>query len=94
MGSKFGPVFSVENTEDVKNEEPKKLFGPKRYEVKRNGEKTKYIELHSLNPSPHIGRIIKFCGVNIARRGEIRNEYRILVGKLQEMQILVDQGVD
>lgn len=79
MCSKFGLVFSGINTEDVKNEELKKTFEPRRYV-----ENTKYIELHGLNPMPNIIRIIRikrmFC--KCSKKGEMKSEYRILVGKI------------
>lgn len=83
MCSKFGLVFSGINTEDVKNEELKKTFKSRKYEVKRNGENTKYIEPHGLNPLPNIIRIIKIKRMFCKRgsKGEMKSEDRILVGK-------------
>jgi hypothetical protein len=58
----------------------KRIFGPKRGWRKLNNE-----ELHNLYSSPSIIRIIKSRRMrwarHVARMGEKRNTYRILVGK-------------
>jgi hypothetical protein len=62
----------------------RKIFGPKRDEV--TGEWIKlHNELHDLYPSPSIIRIMKsrrmIWSCHVARMGEKRNTYRLLVGK-------------
>jgi hypothetical protein len=61
------------------------VFGPKRDEVTGEWRKLHNEELHDLHSSPSIIRIIKsrrmrWAG-HVARMGEKRNEYRLLVGK-------------
>jgi hypothetical protein len=61
------------------------IFGPKRDEVIGGGRKLHNEELHNLYSSPSIIRKIKsrrmrWAG-HVARMGEKRNAYRILVGK-------------
>jgi hypothetical protein len=63
----------------------RRVFGPKRDEVIGGWRKLHNEELHNLYCSPSIIRIIKsrrmrWAG-HIARTGEKRNPYRILVGK-------------
>jgi hypothetical protein len=62
-----------------------KIFGPKRDEVMGEWRKLHNKELHDLYSSPSIIRIIKsrrmrWAG-HVARIGEKRNAYRLLVGK-------------
>jgi hypothetical protein len=61
-------------------------FGPKRDEVTGEWRKLHNEELHDLYSSPSIITIIKarrlrWAG-NVARIGEKRNAYRLLVGKI------------
>jgi hypothetical protein len=61
------------------------IFGPKRDEVTGEWRKLHNKELHNLYSSPSIIRIIKsrrmrWAG-HVARMGEKRNAYRLLVGK-------------
>jgi hypothetical protein len=61
-----------------------KIFGPKRDEVTREWRKLQNKELHDLYSSPSIIRIIKsrrmrWAGL-VARMGEKRNAYRLLMG--------------
>jgi hypothetical protein len=56
------------------------IFGPKRDEVTGGWRKLHNEELHNLYSSPNIIRIMRWAG-HIARMGEKRNTYRILVGK-------------
>jgi hypothetical protein len=61
------------------------IFGPKRDEVMEEWRKLHNEELHDLYSSPSMIRIIKsrrmrWAG-NVARMGEKRNMYRLLVGK-------------
>jgi hypothetical protein len=61
------------------------IFGPKRDEITGEWRKLHNGELHNLHSSPDISRQIKsrrmrWAG-HVARMGEGRNVYRILVGK-------------
>jgi hypothetical protein len=63
----------------------RRIFGPKRDEVTGGWMKLYNEELHDLYSSPSIIRMIKsrrmrWAG-NVARMGERRNAYRLLVGK-------------
>jgi hypothetical protein len=63
----------------------RRIFGPKREKVTADGRKLHNEELHNLYSSPNIIRMIKsrrmrWAG-HVARMGENRNAYRILVGK-------------
>jgi hypothetical protein len=62
-----------------------RIFGPKRNGVKGGWGKLHNEELHNLYYSPSIIRIIKSRRMrwtgNVARMGEKRNVYRLLVGK-------------
>jgi hypothetical protein len=61
------------------------IFGPKRDEVTGEWRKMHSGELHNLNSSPDIIRQIKSRRMrwvgHVARMGEGRNVYRVLVGK-------------
>jgi hypothetical protein len=64
-----------------------RIFGPKRDEVTGGWRKLHNEELHNLYSSPSIIRVIKsrrtrWAG-HVARMGEKRNAYRILVGKTE-----------
>jgi hypothetical protein len=63
----------------------RRIFGPKRDEATGEWGKLHYEELHDLYSSPSIIRIIKarrmrWAG-HVARMGEKKNAYRLLVGK-------------
>jgi hypothetical protein len=63
----------------------RRIFGSKRDEVTREWRKLHNKELHDLYSSPSIIRVIKskrmrWAG-HVARMGEKRNAYRLLVGK-------------
>jgi hypothetical protein len=63
----------------------RRIFGPKRDEVTGDWRKLHNEELHNLYFSPNIIRMIKsrrmrWAG-HVARMGDKRNAYRILVGK-------------
>jgi hypothetical protein len=63
----------------------RRIFGPMRDEVIRGWRKLHNEQLHNLYCSPSIIRIIKsrkmrWAG-HVARMGELKNGYRILVGK-------------
>jgi hypothetical protein len=63
----------------------RRIFGPKRDEVTGGWRKLHNEELHNLHSSPSIIRIIKSRRMrwsgHVARMGEKRKSYRILVGK-------------
>jgi hypothetical protein len=63
----------------------RRIFGPKKDEVIRGWRKLHNEELHNLYCSPSVIRMIKSrsmrWAVHVARMGEKRNGYRILVGK-------------
>jgi hypothetical protein len=70
----------------------RRIFGPKRYEVTGQWRKMHNKELHNLYSSPDIIRRIKprrmrWAG-HVARMGEGRNMYRVLVGKLEGIRRL------
>jgi hypothetical protein len=63
----------------------RRIFGPKRHEVAGGRRELHNEELHKLNPSPSIIRIIKsrrmrWAG-HVARKGEKRNVYSVMVRK-------------
>jgi hypothetical protein len=63
----------------------RRIFGPRRDEVTEEGRKLHNEELQDLYSSPNIIRMIKsrrmrWAG-HVARMGEKRNFYRLLVGK-------------
>jgi hypothetical protein len=73
-------------------------FGPKGDEVTGEWRMLHSGELHNLYSSPDIirqikSRIMRWAG-HVARMGEGRNVYRILVGKPEGKDHLKDQGVD
>jgi hypothetical protein len=63
----------------------RRIFGPKRDEVTGEWRKLHNKELHDLYSSPGIIRIFKSrrmrCSGHVARMGEKRNAYRLLVRK-------------
>jgi hypothetical protein len=70
----------------------RRIFGPKRDEVTGEWRKLHNEELHDLYSLPSIIRIIKsrrmrWAG-HLARMGEKRNAYRLLVGKPEEKRPL------
>jgi hypothetical protein len=68
-----------------KNMMVRRMFGPKRDGVIGYWRKLHSEELHNWYPSPSIFRVIKSrrmrWGGDVARMGDKRNAYRILVGK-------------
>jgi hypothetical protein len=76
----------------------RRIFGPKRDEVTGEWRKMLNGELHNLYSSPDIIRQIKSRRMNwmghVARMEEGRNVYRVLMGKLEGKDHLIDQGVD
>jgi hypothetical protein len=76
----------------------RRIFGPKWYEIMGEWRKLHGGELHNLYSSPDIFRQIKsrrmrWAG-HVARIGEGRKVYRVLVGKPERKDSLKDQGVD
>jgi hypothetical protein len=70
----------------------RRIFGPKRDEVTGGCRKLNNEELHGLYSSPSIVRVIKarrmrWAG-HVARMGEVRGAYNILVGRPEEMRPL------
>jgi hypothetical protein len=67
----------------------RRIFGPKRDEVTGGWRKLHNDVLHNFYSSPSIIRMIKSRRMrwvgHVARKGEKRNAYRILVGKLEEI---------
>jgi hypothetical protein len=63
----------------------RRIFGPRRDEVMGDWRKLHNEELHNLYSSPNIIRMLMRrrmrCAGHVARMGETRNAYRILVGK-------------
>jgi hypothetical protein len=63
----------------------RRIFGPKRDEVTGGWRKLHNEELHGLYSSPSIIRVIKArrmrWAVDVARMGEVRGAYNILVGR-------------
>jgi hypothetical protein len=63
----------------------RRIFGPKRDEVSGGWRKLHNEDLRDLYSSPGISRIIKSRSMrwvrHVARMGEKRNAYRLLVGK-------------
>jgi hypothetical protein len=76
----------------------RRIFGPKRDEVKVEWRKLHSEELHILYSSPDIIRQIKLRRMrwarHVARMGEERKVYTVLVGKPKERYRSEDHGVD
>jgi hypothetical protein len=75
----------------------RRIFGPKRDEVTGEWRKFHSEELHNLYSSPDIIRQVKsgrmrWAG-NVARMGEERKVYKVLVGSPKERDHLTDQGI-
>ena len=76
----------------------RRIFGPKRDEVKREWKKLYNEELNDLYCSPNIVRVKKSRKMrwarHVARIGDRRGVFRVLVGNLRERDHLEDPGVD
>jgi hypothetical protein len=63
----------------------RRIFGPKRDEMTEGWRKLLNEELHGLYSSPSIVRVIKATSMrwagHVARMGEVRGAYNILVGR-------------
>jgi hypothetical protein len=74
------------------------MFGPKRDEMTGVWRKFHNEELHDLNSSPIIVRVIKSRSMrwagNVTRMEEGRDVYRVLVGKPKEKRYLIVRDVD
>jgi hypothetical protein len=75
-----------------------RLFRPKKEEVAGSWRRLHSEELHNLYASPNIIRVIKsrrmrWAG-HVARMGEMRNAYDILVGKFEGKRLLEGLGAD
>jgi hypothetical protein len=85
MGEKISLTLGEEQKFRVfENRVLRRTFGPKMEEVAGGWRKLHNEELHNLYSTPDITRIIKLeneIGKYVARIGEIRNSYNILVGK-------------
>jgi hypothetical protein len=75
-----------------------RIFGPKRDEVTGEWRKLHNEELHILYSSLNIIRQIKsrrmIWAGHVARMGEERKVYKVLIGKPEGKSLLEDQGVD
>jgi hypothetical protein len=76
----------------------RRIFGPKRDEVTGEWRKLHNEELNDLYSPPTIVRVIKSrrmrCAGHVARMGEGRGVYRVLVGKPEGKNHWGDPGVD
>jgi hypothetical protein len=82
----WSPTLREEHTLRVfENRVLRRISGPKRVEVTGGWRKQHNEELHNLYSSPNIIRIIKSMRMrwagHVARMGEKKNVYRLLVGK-------------
>ena len=75
-----------------------RIFGPRRDEVAGEWRRLHNVELNDLYPSPNIVRVIKWRRMrwagHVARMGEERGVYRVLVGNRREGDQWGDVGVD
>jgi hypothetical protein len=77
---------------------PRRIFGPKRYDTAGEWRKLHNEELHNLYSSLNIIRQIKSRRMrwarHVARMGEDRKVYKVLVGNPKGKNHSEDQGVD
>ena len=76
----------------------RRIFEPKKEDVRGEWRKLNYEELNYLYCSPNILRVIKsrrmrWAG-HVVRMEECRGLYRVLVGKTEKREHLGDTGVD
>jgi hypothetical protein len=74
----WSPILREEHRQKAfENKVPKKIFGPKRDEIIRGWRQLRNEELHNLEPSPHIIRMVKSRRMSwseyVGRVGEKRN---------------------
>jgi hypothetical protein len=90
-------VIKCLKTGCLKKRALRRIFGPKREEVTGEWRKLHNEELHDLCSSPSIIRIMKARRMRwagqVARMGEKRKAYRLLVGKPEGRRTLGDQDV-
>jgi hypothetical protein len=68
----------------IENRVLRRIFRPKRDEVIKGWRKLHIQELHSMNSSPNVIRVIKErMGMESSMHGAKRKAYRVLVGKPQ-----------
>jgi hypothetical protein len=76
----------------------RRIFGPKRDEVTGDWRKLHNKELNDLYFSPNIVRVIKSSrmrwAVHVARMGENRGVYRVLVGKPEGKRLVGRSNLD
>jgi hypothetical protein len=76
----------------------RRIFGPKREEVARGWSRLHNEELHNLYASPNIVRVVKSRSVrwvgHVVCMEEMKNIYRILVGKPEGKDRSEDLDVD
>ncbi|KAJ4441271.1 hypothetical protein ANN_11125 [Periplaneta americana] len=94
IGTKLPQLLSTRSRRPrgTENEVLRKIFGVKRDEVTGESKKLHNAELHALYSSPDIIRNVKsrrlrWAG-HVARMGESRNAYRVLVGRPEEKRPL------
>jgi hypothetical protein len=91
-GDLINHFFPVLRLRVFENRVLRRMFGPKRGKVIGEWRKLHNGELRDLYSSPNIIRIIKSRMIrwvgNVARMGEKRNAYRLLVGKLDGRRLL------
>ena len=84
--------------EGFENREPRRIIGPKRDEVSGKWRRLHNEELYDLYSSTNIIRMIKSRRIrwvgHVARMGEKRCVYRVLVGKPEGKSHLEDRGLD
>jgi hypothetical protein len=99
MGVKLGLSHWEDNRLKLfENRVLRRIFGPKRDEVTGEWRKLHSGELHILYSSLNIIKYIKsrrmrWAG-HVARMGDDRNVYKVLMGKQKERVHLKDQGAD
>ena len=76
----------------------RRIFGPKRDEVTGEWKRQHDKDLYALYSSPNVipvitSRRLRWAG-HVARMGESRDGYRVLVGKPEGRRPLEDRGVD